>query len=373
MTGKATPRGKECVIEDDTSSIGEVGEVGGPPKCTGCDASEGKAFLEGEDIIEAGGILDVSTLVDALIHISVLEGMPSLATKAIRAVALLLDQQKLDKTGDAIIESIENKVDTLVEVVTKKAAASIEVMVASAAAEIKTASTAMAESATQMTVTTSSYRDALWNSLPNPATGATTLDVRIRAWEGIKSRQVLIDVQAPGQTLLSGSTNASLTEAANKAIQDMDGASDHCFTSARRLNNGGILLELDSEAAAGWLGDTAMKAAFISRYAPEATVKEQAFPLVVQFVPLHFKPERDTEIGSLEKDNGLPAGSILRAKWIKPAYRRSPDQTCGHLILVASKPETANKILTDGLIICQKRVYAEKCKKEPTWCLKCHR
>ncbi len=93
---------------------------------------------------------------------------------------------------------------------------------------------------------------------------------------------------------------------------------------------------------------------------------------MVQFVPLHFKLERDTEIGSLEKDNGLPAGSVLRAKWIKPAYRRSPDQTCGHLILVASKPETANKILTDGLIICQKRVYAEKCKKEPTRCLKCH-
>jgi hypothetical protein len=29
-------------------------------------------------------------------------------------------------------------------------------------------------------------------------------------------------------------------------------------------------------------------------------------------------------------------------------------------------------VLTDGLIVCQKRVYAEKCKKEPTRCLKCH-
>src|SRR6266481_4732834 len=253
MTGKAMPWGKERVIEDDASSIGKVGEVGSPHKCTGCDASEGKAFLEGEDIIEAGGILDVSMLVDALIHISALEGMPSLAAKAVRAVALLLDQQKLDKTGNAIIELSENKVDTLVEVVTKKATASIEVMVASAAAEIKTASTAMAESATQMTVTTSSYRDALRNSPPNPATGAAMLNIRIRAWEGIKSRQVLIDAQALGQTLLSGATNASLTEAANKAIQDMDGTSDHRFTSARHLNNGGILLELDSEAAAGWI------------------------------------------------------------------------------------------------------------------------
>ena len=37
-----------------------------------------------------------------------------------------------------------------------------------------------------------------------------------------------------------------------------------------------------------------------------------------------------------------------------------------------TRPEVANKILTDGLIVCQKCVYAEKCKKEPTQCLKCH-
>ena len=35
-------------------------------------------------------------------------------------------------------------------------------------------------------------------------------------------------------------------------------------------------------------------------------------------------------------------------------------------------PEDVNKVLTDGLVICQKRVYAEKCKKEPTRYLKCH-
>ena len=44
---------------------------------------------------------------------------------------------------------------------------------------------------------------------------------------------------------------------------------------------------------------------------------------------------------------------------------------CGHIILVTSAAEVANKILTNGLLVCQKRVYAEKCKKEPTCCLKC--
>jgi len=68
----------------------------------------------------------------------------------------------------------------------------------------------------------------------------------------------------------------------------------------------------------------------------------------------------------------MPPGSIQRMRWIKPAYRWAPDQTCGHVILTVTKPDIANTVLTSGLVICQKQVYAEKCKKEPTRCLKCH-
>src|SRR6266481_7904698 len=64
--------------------------------------------------------------------------------------------------------------------------------------------------------------------------------------------------------------------------------------------------------------------------------------------------------------------SIMCARWIKLAHRRAPDQTCGHAIFTLSRPEVANTILTSSLIVCQKHVYAEKCKKEPTRCLKCH-
>ena len=52
-------------------------------------------------------------------------------------------------------------------------------------------------------------------------------------------------------------------------------------------------------------------------------------------------------------------------------YQRACNQTCSHVILIASTAEVANQILTNGLLVCQKRVYAEKCKKEPTCCLKC--
>ena len=65
-------------------------------------------------------------------------------------------------------------------------------------------------------------------------------------------------------------------------------------------------------------------------------------------------------------------GDIQRAWWIKPISRRSPTQTCGHVMLSFLSPETANDVLAHGLFICQKKVYMEKCKKEPLHCLKCH-
>ena len=95
--------------------------------------------------------------------------------------------------------------------------------------------------------------------------------------------------------------------------------------------------------------------------------------MVVQFVPLHFKPEREVELRQIEEANAIGAGSILHTRWIKPPHRRACDQTCGNVIFVFSRPNTANKVLTNGLVICQKHVYAKKCKKEPTRCLKCHR
>ena len=71
--------------------------------------------------------------------------------------------------------------------------------------------------------------------------------------------------------------------------------------------------------------------------------------------------------------NGFDKGDVTKGRWIKPVARCSPSQTCRHLILSFSCPIPANSILSYGLVICHKKVYAEKCKKEPLRCLKCHR
>ena len=72
-----------------------------------------------------------------------------------------------------------------------------------------------------------------------------------------------------------------------------------------------MLLETDSESAVGWLNVPAMRASFLSHFAPNASVKEQAFSLVVQFVPLYFKLDKESEMHQVEKDNRQPARRLL--------------------------------------------------------------
>ena len=127
--------------------------------------------------------------------------------------------------------------------------------------------------------------------MSGPVVGAATLDVRVRAREGIKTCQVLVDAGAPGQGPLPGASNANLVDTANKAARSMEGVGEHHFVSARRLNNGGVLLEMDSDMVASWISDASTREVFLSLFTPDATVKDWAFPLVVQFIPLHFKPE----------------------------------------------------------------------------------
>lgn len=63
--------------------------------------------------------------------------------------------------------------------------------------------------------------------------------------------------------------------------------------------------------------------------------------------------------------------TITAMKWAKPVHRRSPEQRTAHLILTFTSADAANRAITNGLHICNRRCYVERVKREPTRCLKC--
>jgi hypothetical protein len=333
----------------------------------------------------------------AILQITQYKGISRQTANALRSIAFVLEQMDEDSKGDRIADRVKAQLEGESSMLAAKirdaetaisntraemeaaarTARKVTEDAMAAVLSIQAATTTVTATASQLSETTTTYRDAvakaaaLPQNTPTAITAAPTLNARVRAREGVKQRQILVDAANAGTQILAEMDNAGLAKRANEILSTIGTEHMHTVVSARRLANGGILFELDSEEAATWINEAQHRIRFTEALAPEARIKTRLFPLVIQFIPLHFGPDKDNELRYIENINRLAHGAIDRAKWLKPTHRRSPTQTCGHALITFTNPEVANKVLTNGMIVCQKRVYAEKCKKEPTRCLKC--
>jgi hypothetical protein len=190
-----------------------------------------------------------------------------------------------------------------------------------------------------------------------------------------RAKQILIDTDPQGeQDTLGELTEQELVAKANEAISNLEEDHDLAsieFIGAKKLANGGIVFDLDTEQAAKWI--QANKNAFTSKFSGTATIKERALTVIVEYVPLSHSPEALAEMRRIERDSKLPAGSLLATRWIKPIHRRTAGQRTAHVIAKFATTEAANQSIRDGLIIAGKRTWARRMKREPRRCLKCQK
>lgn len=97
----------------------------------------------------------------------------------------------------------------------------------------------------------------------------------------------------------------------------------------------------------------------------------RSYSLIVFNVPLGINPEDKGHIQEICEVNSLETGTIMTAKWAKPADKRSPEQRTAHLLITLNGADTSNRSITNGLNICNRRCHIEKVKCEPIRCLKC--
>ena len=141
-------------------------------------------------------MLDADTLAGALVQIYFFLGMSQATRDAVHVVAILLAQVtppcKVAMPTEDFVDWVVVKLAGVVKTATQ---AAIE--------EIKQASSALAESSMQIAALATSYWDALKNMPISAAAPApmASLNARVHAREGIKVRQVLVDVLTPSQPL----------------------------------------------------------------------------------------------------------------------------------------------------------------------------
>ena len=79
-------------------------------------------------------------------------------------------------------------------------------------------------------------------------------------------------------------------------------------------------------------------------------------------VPNVINPGDKNHRAEICESNDMEANTISAAKWAKVEDKRSPNQRTAHLYLTFDSADAANRAITNGLTICNRRCHVEKTK-----------
>lgn len=219
-----------------------------------------------------------------------------------------------------------------------------------------------------------SYRDMLAQGI-GPAGGVNHRTAaamqRAQASQEVKERQVVVDMREGA--VLGDDDGAAILDKANDALENIHNVGEARFESVKRLKNGGLLFEADGEELVKDLQRKDIREAFLEKFCEGAFIKDREHGLIAYAVPITIEPTNEEHLREIEEHNGLENGAIVKARWIKPIYRRSPTQRFANLAIYTIKAETAARMIATGLGIAHKSVACEMLKREPIRCLACQK
>ena len=218
-----------------------------------------------------------------------------------------------------------------------------------------------------------SYSQAVTSTLPpshpNPLPtnpGLTYSQIQIQNREEIKRHQVLINFDKDADKDLDILDEHTLSRKSLDSLNTTWAAATDPkpplpkLKAATLLRNGGLLLELDKSEGAEWLKEDLPRRSFLANLGSGANLKDRSYQVIVQFVPVQFDPTVPEQLRNYEAFNGLEPNSVLKADWIKPPKDRKPNQRVATLRVFHKNAASANKILSEGASILNKRVIPKK-------------
>lgn len=207
-------------------------------------------------------------------------------------------------------------------------------------------------------------------SAPQPASADAAI-----ARSAIRARQILLD-PIPGNLFLPENISHEATSSKiNTAITSALAPNNHQghIKALIQLRNGGLIVELDSELTLTRLQEHNTRKRFLQALDNSVIFKDRTYTLVLQYVPVNVLINRTGLLRLMEGKNQLADNSLASMRWIKPPHKRPPGQTMAFALLQVNDPETANKLIKEGLYIDRNLIRVKKDKREPIRCAKCQR
>jgi hypothetical protein len=222
---------------------------------------------------------------------------------------------------------------------------------------------------------TYTYRDALIGNPTHDSGGRRKQfsEEEISTATDRKERQVLISLDENQLTTHSNETLLEKAEHAISLILEPPPPVDVNIVQVSKIRKNAVIINLDTKEAARWLKRPEVSASFTASFLTGSTIKRRQFPLLAPRIPLTFDPGNPVHIGEVEEANLLNTDSIAKARWIKPAYRRSLGQKTAHATFLFNDAESANLCIKDGMYVCGVKIFPSRLKQEPSQCMKCRR
>lgn len=338
------------------------------------DPKDARDFLETKGLlVPEGQTVNTNMAAACLYQIANISpgNTPRHVTTAIRSLALLLEDSVTDLATQsyhdgfqAELDNFTTKIRQLIEDAHEKIDTKIKsIPQSSTTNQPQHQSSNDHSSHTHLPGMTPTYSQMLTSTQPD-------VDPKMLAKYGIRRRQVMLD-GIPKESELGQLSGKDLTAKINAALQAIQAGNGVRIRAATKQSRDGILIEMDSDIGAAWTKGDGNMTRLCKKLNDNATVRPRHYQLIALRAPLTAEPENKHFITEVLEANSLPTGTITAMRWAKPIYRRSPNQVTAHVILTVNDANEANRLLALGLYIANKKVEVQKCKTEPTRCLKC--
>jgi hypothetical protein len=328
------------------------------------NAKEGRTFLERYLLLcPAGEPPTHDSLATCLFQIAELKGVSKQAENAIRAVAYLLGVMEETQINGILKEAFDTQITELT--------ADMATLIQDAKDKLTDHFKESEEKLAQLI----EKADVQHNNTQQQTTYASIINnppphanPRVAAKEGIKARQILLDGIA--NTKFSHTDVFQLKTELNNILGGL-GLKDGKIRSINKLRNDGTLLEMDTDAATTWILTRENQDNFCEKIGPSVSFRIRVHTLIALNVPLGLAPEDKKHLEEVSEANSLEPDTLLAMKWVKAVQRRTQNQRTAHLFLTFNSANAANRAITNGVYICNRRCRVERVKREPTRCLKC--
>ena len=376
--------------------------------------SDARTWLDKKGWVLAGEHYNKTKMVNILLTVALLPKLPPDAVAAIRAVALIIDDDIEDSFSTNLSSAIADKLLARIGNVPDELNKAKEFLEATSTKQASTA-VQLHETATQHATTTSNLVEIStklasaeppqhpapiphWPTIHGSGPSSTSHppsshdpsttdhDIRVQQRLLLASRTILVEINlthASSPTDRTPQAALKIRDDLNKRLSDLDEGNLELVNSPddntkirgiQTLERGAYLFEMNSPAAADrfrtYCSDFDL---LTSSLGVSARVKDKAYNLVFRFVPCQssFDPSDPDHISAIETENGLEPGSITSASWIKNPERRSPNQHVASLKVVCSSPEAANHLIRERVYVAGHIVTIRKDLREPIRCNKC--